>query len=307
MTDQDDDRDIIPELIFLEEGLIQAGFKGGKLNTPSTKNLRRWKAWYGASPKALAELYYDLEQRGEQNGLASIDNFKLKYFFMALNWLVTQANEHLRAGIWKVDEVTAREKTWLFVHAIYALEAEKIGYPFDENDDGTIFVLTVDGVHAPIEEPRTNPNSNWCSHKFKGAGLAYELGIAVHEPKLVWINGPFRAGETDMEIFRKPNGLQSKLLPGQMAIGDRGYEGVPGISWSNKEDDYETYTYKKRARARHETFNARIKRFEVLSKKFRSYHDHSGETVHDRHRAVFVAVCVVVQYDMENGHPLFEV
>jgi hypothetical protein len=297
----------IPEDLFLEEGLIQAGFSGGKLNISSNKNLRRWKAWYGASPKALASLYYDLEQREEQNGLASIVDYRLKYFFMALNWLVTNANEHVRAGTWGVDEDTGRDRTRQMIRAIHALEAEKIGYPFDQNDDGTILVITVDGVHAPIQEPRSNPNKNWCSHKFKGAGLSYELAIAVHEPKLVWINGPFLAGEKDKDIFRKPNGLQSKLLPGQKAIGDSGYSDVPGVSWNNKEDDAVTYAYKKRARARHESFNARIKRFEVLSTKFRGFHDHNGKTVHDSHRAAFGAICVVVQYDMENGHPLFEV
>jgi hypothetical protein len=185
----------MPEDIFLEEGLLQAGFKGQKLNILSSTNLQRWKAWYGASQEALSELFYDIEEREAENGVASIIEFRLKYFFMAMNWLVTAANEHVRAGMWGRNEETVRTKTRLMVQAISALESIKIGYPFDQNDDGTTFVVSVDGVHAPIQEPRMNPSKNRCSYKFNGPGLAYELAIAIHEPKLVWITGPFRGGE----------------------------------------------------------------------------------------------------------------
>jgi hypothetical protein len=297
----------IPEADMQEEGLFLAGFRGMKLREPSRINHRRWQAWYGASPKTCSHLFYDLQVRRHHNGLIAITENLLKYFFMALFFLVSNENEHVRAGIWGVDEDTTRDRTWDIVRAIYALEAEKITYPFDQIDDGTVFVFTVDGTHAPIEEPRKNPNSNWCSHKFNGPGLAYEIAIAIHEPKLVWVNGPFRAGESDKEIFRKANGLRSKLLPGQKAIGDRGYSNLPDVSTSNRLDDDFTREYKRRARARHESFNARIKRFAVTSTKFRGYHDHNGKTVHDNHRACFVAACILVQYEMENGRPVFDV
>ena len=297
----------IPEDLLLEEGLYLAGFRGNTLGVLSTKNLRRWRAWYGASPKSCSELFFDLESNDDVNGLATITENRLKYFFMALNWLVLNSTEEVRAGMWKVHEDTARDRTWDFIRAICALEAVKIGYPFDQNNDGTVFIITVDGTHAPIEEPRKNPNSNWCSHKLNGPGLAYELAVSIHEPKLVWISGPFRGGESDKDIFRKPNGLQSKLLPGQKAIGDRGYRNVRGVSTNNTEDEEATAEFKRRARARHETFNARIKRFAVTSTRFRAFHDHNGQSVHDNHRTVFVAVCVIVQFEMENGSPMFDV
>jgi hypothetical protein len=294
---------IAPHLLQAE-GLHLAGFEGDRLHEPSKINTRRWRAWYGASPASCSQLLYDLETRQHLNGLAAIADNLLKYFFMALYFLVTNANEHIRAGTWRDNEDTSRDRTWDVIRAIQELEAQKITWPVN---DGTILVFTVDGTHSPIEEPRKNPNSNWCSHKFHGPGLAYELAIAVHEPKLVWINGPFRGGESDRDIFMKPNGLQSKLLPGQRAIGDRGYAGLRDVSTNNIEDDRITSTFKRRARARHESFNSRIKRFAVTSTKFRGYHDHNGETCHDSHRTCFVAVCVIVQYEMENGSPLFAV
>jgi hypothetical protein len=41
-------------------------------------------------------------------------------------------------------------------------------------------------------------------------------------------------------------------------------------------------------KGRHETFNSRLKAFKILSTQFK-------------------AVCVILQFDVENGHPLFAV
>lgn len=57
--------------------------------------------------------------------------------------------------------------------------------------------------------------------------------------------------------------------------------------------------FKNRAKARHETFNTRLKNFKILDERFRH-----GVT---KHKAVFEACCVIVQYEMDNGHPLFDV
>jgi len=57
--------------------------------------------------------------------------------------------------------------------------------------------------------------------------------------------------------------------------------------------------FKRYCRARHENVNARIKAFRVLSGKFR----HSVK----KHRVVFDACVVMVQYDAENGHPFWDV
>jgi len=161
--------------------------------------------------------------------------------------------------------------------------------------------LTVDGVHCPIEEPRQEPSAKWHSHKFHGAGLAYELGISVFENKLVWINGPYPCGDSDLVIFRKEDGLRSKIPPGKKVIADRGYSGddQPMLALRNKHDTDEVKDFKSRACARHESFNTRIKSFACLTKEFRH-----GK---DNHRDVFFAACVLKQYDLENGHPLFDV
>ena len=37
--------------------------------------------------------------------------------------------------------------------------------------------------------------------KFNKAGVNYELGISISESRLVWMNGPFKAGTNDAMVF----------------------------------------------------------------------------------------------------------
>jgi hypothetical protein len=57
--------------------------------------------------------------------------------------------------------------------------------------------------------------------------------------------------------------------------------------------------FKKIARARHEDVNSRLKRFKILSEQFR----HTAA----KHKIAFEAVCILVQYSLENGHPLHSI
>ena len=88
---------------------------------------------------------------------------------------------------------------------------EELLTPIKAIEDKVIFILSLDGTHCPIEEPR--PFSEiWSSHKLgKAAGLAYEVGIRISAPELVWVHGPFPAGSwPDIDIFRHK--LKGKLL-----------------------------------------------------------------------------------------------
>lgn len=166
------------------------------------------------------------------------------------------------------------------------------------------FLLTVDGVHCRIDEP-TDPNvgknPEFYSHKFKQAALNYELGISVYDNKLVWMNGPFPASKHDITIFRA-GGLKEKIPDGKLVIGDNGYRGEPYIiSTPNSHDREDVRRLKKRARARHETFNGKIKNFRCLDARFR----HRGDL--QKHKTVFEAVCVICQYQLELSSPLLAV
>jgi hypothetical protein len=173
------------------------------------------------------------------------------------------------------------------------------------NNDDEVFILTVDGVHCAIQEPRTEPDAAWYSHKHHCAGVTYEIAIALRSNHCVWIEGPNQSSIHDLRVFRggdvvEEGSLAAKMPPGKRLIGDCGYLGEAElISTRNTFDTPEVKVMKMRARARHETFNGRIKNFNILAERFR--HDVS------KHQIVFVAVCVIIQYDMENGCPLFTV
>jgi len=158
----------------------------------------------------------------------------------------------------------------------------------------------VDGTHCRINKPKhptMSKNKSYYSHKFNQAGLNYEIGLSVFESRLVWMNGPFKAGQNDITIFRN-KGLMDKIPNGKRAIADRGYQGEKEkCSTPNRHDTPEVRKFKGRVRARHESFNARLKNFKCLDVNFR----HGIE----KHKAAFEAVCVICQFQLENGLPLF--
>jgi hypothetical protein len=130
-------------------------------------------------------------------------------------------------------------------------------------------------------------------------GLAYELAILVYDNQLVWVNGPFPAGQNDLQSFQKPGRLKGRIPTGKRVVGDKGYKDELQISTRNPLDTPAIKALKKRAKARHEMFNGRIKSFKILDECF----CHGVA----KHKMVFMAVCIFAQYDIENGHPMFDV
>ena len=92
----------------------------------------------------------------------------------------------------------------------------------DCNKGGNVGVrISVDGTDFRIEEPSPF-NRRWYSHKYKGPGLRYEIGICIRTGFVVWINGPFPCGEwSDLKIFKA--GMRHKLDGGEKVVADNGY------------------------------------------------------------------------------------
>jgi hypothetical protein len=73
--------------------------------------------------------------------------------------------------------------------------------------------VTVDGTDLQIYEP-TPFSKKWYSHKFRAAGLRYEVAVCIQTGDIVWFHGPFPCGEwPDLKIFR--DGLKKVLAPGE--------------------------------------------------------------------------------------------
>jgi DDE superfamily endonuclease len=166
-------------------------------------------------------------------------------------------------------------------------------------DDQAVLFATIDGTHCRIFEPQKDPGPKWFSYKFHGPALGYEIVIDVWSQRVVHIHGPYHARDNDIKNFRKPEGIMDQIPPGRKLIGDTGYQGEPDkITTPNPHDSLIVKQFKNRARARHETFNKRIKDYQILRQEFRS------DTSY--HQIVFESICILCQYDIENGHPLFQ-
>lgn len=178
---------------------------------------------------------------------------------------------------------------------------DQIKWIFDEPDYEHLdeyFFISVDGVHCRITEPRHMPSSGWYSAKYNKAGLVYELGVAVYHDNVCWVNGPFPAGQNDLRVFRKDDGLMSKIPDNKRAIADEGYVGEPTKTATRNEfDDDNVKELKKRAKARHESVNGRLKAFGILNQTFRT----PGKQRLQKHQAAFEACCVLVQMELDNG------
>ncbi len=161
--------------------------------------------------------------------------------------------------------------------------------------------MSVDGTHCRIKDPRKDPDKNLYSHKHNKACLSYEVALDLFEPKIRWVSGPHKGGESDLIIFRKA--LKDKIPKNKKAIADSAYAAEhEKVAVRNKHDTEEVKEFKRRACARQEKLNGFLKSYGVLSDKFRH------PNLMEQHQIAFEAVCVLVQYSLEvNDVTLFSV
>ena len=191
----------------------------------------------------------------------------LKWFLRTVYYMRNYPTEEQMVRSLDVNRGWARDRIWDIMEMIQHLKYKKITWPNDLGGDD-IWILTVDGTHVWLYEPghpEFSQDSEYYSHKFNKAGINYELGIAIATGKLVWMNGPYKAGNNDLKIFTRC-GLKEKLLElMKKGIGDRGYAGHHEvISIPNRKDVREVKLFKSRALKRHETFNGMTKTFGIL-------------------------------------------
>ena len=112
----------------------------------------------------------------------------------------------------------------------------------------------------------------------------------------MWINGPFRGGKSEKTIYNE--GLALKMKEGKLVVCDGGLQGCPNTTIPNRREPKEIRRFKALIRCRHETYNGRLKGFGILGQTFRFKPE--------QHVHAFTAVCVLLQYQLELGKPLFD-
>jgi hypothetical protein len=273
---------------------------------------------YGSGPLVLADQWNDLRVDDHLPTYLLLNKKEktekgLKRFFVAHFFLwAYPKNASMLASRFKIcDKYCKGQPLWKWVRR------KKIVW--DDNvanaKNMEILALTVDGTDFKMNEPKhkTVPiDSRACSHKMKHAAAKYKLAMAVNSPKCVQMAGPFKGGTHDLEMFRR-GGLKEKLQALnvkiqnvqriKLVVADRGYHSKYEaerklFSTPNKMGSKELETFKSHARLRHETFNRRLKFFGSLSTQ-------TFRHGFDCHKFVFEAVLVTVQYQMDNGSPIF--
>jgi DDE superfamily endonuclease len=165
------------------------------------------------------------------------------------------------------------------------------------NYNGNRATVCVDGIHFKVNEPAPF-SSAWCSHKYKGSALAYELVSCINTGWIVAFNGPFPAGQwNDLKIFR--NKTKDMLFDAEWALGDLGYRGEAKVMTKEHSNSPKHGYSMGCARDRHETINRRLRNWRAL-------HDSWRHDIH-LHHLVFQAVMVIEQIKFQNGSPPFQV
>ncbi|CAJ1945440.1 unnamed protein product [Cylindrotheca closterium] len=198
------------------------------------------------------------------------------------------------------------ENLWKYVKALAKIKDQVIVWPETKynNPRGQKILGTIDGVDFKTREKSTD-QFNQCpkqfTYKHHHCGVKYELIVDAYTAKIVSINGPFRGGMSDKEIYQ--NKVKDRIPDGKFLVADRGYTNnkVPG--WNDKfafpshTDSKWLANTKSRLRCRHEAVNGKLVQFAVLHKEFTH--------PHDKHVFAFEAVCVLVQLSMNFGHPIW--
>ena len=323
----------------LRRALWLVGFSDDRQNkVRRAKNLSRFRAHYNGTPAVYADLWNRLQTTAIDEARIEIKvrigpEKTFDYFLMTIHMLACYPTEE-EAEATFAHSVGVCDRTWrnwcwdYFIPKIAALKPEVIIWPesWDNPDNPasngkqTIFTFTVDGKHCPIQEPTCDSfeeSRTYYSHKYNGAGLDYEIAISIFTQQCIWASGPYKAGKNDLSVFRhklKDRVLQAREETGVKirGIADRGYRGERDIlSVPSSNDEEVVRDFKGRALSRHENFNGRIFNFDVMSETFRSKGNKKwdGKTTGfvEKHGLCFDAVVVIVQLQLENGSPLFEV
>lgn len=158
---------------------------------------------------------------------------------------------------------------------------------------GATCLVSLDGTDCRIFE-KGNIDPKWYSHKFKGPGVRYEIGLCIKTGKIVWVNGAYPCGEwPDLRIAR--DAYIYNLDPNELTLADKGYPDQQYFITPTEENG----NRHKEIMARHETVNKRLKQFKVLRERFR----HNLQ----KHPRCFYAVANITEILIENGYPLYSI
>jgi len=280
---------------FFDEG--KPIFNGRRKTTKRRQlhtDLDRFRSFFGTWPCICSEIWRRCNPK--ESVLPKVRAVHLLWALLLMNCYSTEVVNGALAG---VDEDTFRKWSMPWIPVIASLAFDVIKWENRFAGNWHFWTYCVDGIHTPIQEPRTPFWSKWWSHKFQGAGLAYEMATAVSTGWIIWLNGPFPATWPDNKIFK--NALKDMPIPGvEMGVSDIGYRGCQVWIFlpfwrtkKNMENKVPRNDLHEHIRARHEQTNGRLHNWNCIGTIFR----HSREL----HQDFFYAVAVITQLEIMHG------
>lgn len=307
-------------LLFTRDEILVRGFRTIKalpnitIDDYNAKNVRRFQSFFCLSPYVMSFVWAKLLESTD-SGLGPKDKSEkgLQKIFTAIHflWARPKNNEILATTCgYNCTRHVEGEELWRYVKAIASLKSSVIVWPQAKYNDPTkqIFLATIDGVDFKTREKSTdefNQDKKQFTYKHHHGGVKYELVIDAFESKIVSINGPFDGAVDDRAMYA--DRTMGRIPDGKLLVADRGYgrkdkKKYPG--WNEKfslpchTDSQRLANFKSRLRCRHEAVNGLLVNWAVLHKEFTH--------PHDKHVFAFEAVCVLVQMNMDHGHPIWD-
>ena len=265
--------------------------------------IRKFEQHYGSSPRCIAAMWYDLcTNEASKLEDKDVNESGFRMMMVAQNWLWDlPKNAGTFATRWQQCERYCRGKPiWDWVEKIASLVSHKIKWDTRMDEaDSEIFVLSSDGTDYRTREKSSNglnKDPKNCSYKSRHCAVRYEIAISVRTGMPVWLNGPFRGAAGEKTIYKE--GLAKKVKDGKLVITDGGMVGCPHVSIPCLSEPKEVRRFKALVRCRHESYNGRLKNFGILEQTFKFDLN--------KHIHAFNAVCVIMQYQLELGKPLYD-
>ena len=114
----------------------------------------------------------------------------------------------------------------------------------------------MDATDCPIREPSPF-DAKWFSHKLKGSGLKYEVGVNIKNGKIVWVAGGVPCGEfSDLKLARSR--IVHLLEHNERIVADDTYKDPRYFIYPSGYPA-DSAEIQKKIMSRHETLNSRLK------------------------------------------------
>jgi len=155
--------------------------------------------------------------------------------------------------------------------------------------------VSLDGSDFRIYEP-TPFDTKWFSHKFKGPGIRYEVGLNISTGDIVWVNGGVPCGAFPDLVLARECYIYN-VNEGELTVADETYEDRRYFIYPKAYP--ESVHWQKAVMARHETVNKKMADWGCLGKRFR----HRLEL----HQLCFYAVANLTQVLINLGEKLYDV